>query len=83
MLPLKVRGLSLTSLEDALRVLMSTWIIQALLPGQLNLQILLRYHIMQLQLSCHGSWGPSTMCLFSPNLFVKDNSKVWYHIVES
>ena len=49
MLIKKVGGLSFTSLEDAMRVLMSKWIIQALLLGQSNLQVILNYCIMQLQ----------------------------------
>lgn len=39
-LPNKVGGLRLASLEDATRALVSKWIIQALLPTQSNLQVL-------------------------------------------
>ena len=51
----KVGGLRLTSLEDAMHALTSKWIIQAFLLGHANLQVLLKYRIMQLQPSCHGS----------------------------
>jgi hypothetical protein len=53
-LPKKVGGLSLASVEDAMRALMSKWIIQALLRTQSNLQVLIRYRIMQLQPSYHA-----------------------------
>ena len=74
-MPKKVEGLSLTSSEDAMRALMSKWITQALLPSQLNLQVLLRYHITQLQPSCHGSWAPSSLWLFSPIFELKVDQK--------
>lgn len=74
-MPKKVGGFSPTSLEDAMRAQMSKWITQALLHDQLNLQVLLRYRIKQLQPSCHGSWGPSSLWLFSPNLELKANQK--------
>lgn len=61
----KIGGLSLTSLKDATRAFMGKWIIQSLLHSQPNLQVLLRDHITQLQTSCHGSWGPSSLWLFS------------------
>lgn len=48
-----------------------------------NLQILLRCHITQLQPSCHGSWGPSSLWLFSSNFSIKGGSNVWCYIVES
>ena len=37
-----------------MRVLTSKWIIQAIVFGQSNIQVLLRYRILQLQPSCHG-----------------------------
>lgn len=56
MMPKKVGGLSLISLEDAMRAFMCKWIIQTLLPGKLNLQIIVRYYITYLQSSYHGLW---------------------------
>ena len=79
----KVGGQSLIFPEDAMRALMSKWIIQALLLGQSNMQVLLRYHIMQLQHCYHGSWGPSSLWLFSPNFSIKSRSKVQSHIAQS
>jgi hypothetical protein len=42
MMPKKVGGLSLILPEDAMKALMSKWIIQALLQSKSNLQIILR-----------------------------------------
>jgi hypothetical protein len=39
--------------------------------------------ITQVQTSHHGSWGPSSFWLFSPNFFIKGKSKVWCHIAWS
>jgi len=61
MMPKKVRGLSFLSPKDAMKALMSKWVIQALLPGKLNLQTILKYHIEQLQPSHHGPWGLSSL----------------------
>lgn len=41
-------GCKLTSLEDAMYVLMSKWVVQALFPGYSNLQVMLKFHIPQL-----------------------------------
>lgn len=48
-MPKKIEGLSLISLEDATKALMNKWIIQALFSSKLNIQIILRYSITQLQ----------------------------------
>ena len=44
-MPKKVGGLSLTSSEDAMKVLMNKWITHALLLGKSNLQVILCYRI--------------------------------------
>ena len=41
----KVGGLSLISPEGTMKALISKWVIQALLYGKSNLQIILRYRI--------------------------------------
>ena len=61
MMPKENSGLSLLSPEDAIKALMSKWIVQALLPGKSNLQIILRCFIMQLQPFYYGPWGPSPL----------------------
>lgn len=66
-----------------MKALMSKWIVQALLPGQSNLRILLRYRITQLKPSCHGKWGLSSMWLFSSYLLGQSRSKVWHHIAHA
>jgi hypothetical protein len=82
-MPKKVGGLSLTLPEDAMKALMSKWINQALLPSKSNLQIILRYHIMHLQPSYHGPWGPSSLWPFSSSFSTKGGSKVWHLITQS
>lgn len=42
-LPKNVGGLNLISPDDAMKALMSQWIIQDLIPGKLNLRIFVRY----------------------------------------
>lgn len=72
------------SQEGAMRALVSKWTIQALLPNQVKFaNLVLRYLIKQLQPSQHGSWGPSSLWLFSPNFSIKGGSKVWRHIAQS
>ena len=83
MISKKVRGLSLISLEDAMKTFMNKRIIQALLCSKLNLQIILRYRITLLHPSYHGPWGPSSLWVFSPNFSTKCGSKVWHHITQS
>lgn len=78
-----VSGLGLISPEDAMKLLMSKWIVQALLPGMSNLQIILQYRITKLQPSNHGPWGPSSLWLFTPNFSTKGRSRVWHHITQS
>jgi hypothetical protein len=56
MIPKKIGGLSLTSLEDAMKALMSKWIIQAIMPDHANMQILVRCRITRLQPSYHDKW---------------------------
>ena len=72
--------LNLTSHENAMKALMSKW---AILPGNSNLQTILRHHIKQLQPSTHGPWGPSTLWLFSPHSSTKGGTKVWHRITQS
>ena len=55
-------GFSFTSLEDAMRALVSKWIIQALLLDQSNLHIMLRYRITLLQPFYH--WGCGVLLFF-------------------
>lgn len=66
-MPKRVGGFHLTPPDDAMRALMSKWITQAISHSQLNMQVLLRYHITQLQHSCYGSWGMSSLWLFYLN----------------
>jgi hypothetical protein len=79
---IKPAPFSLTSPEDAMRALISKWILQALLPAQSNVQAILRYPITQLQPPYHGSWGPSSLWLFSLNFYTKGGSKVWHHMAQ-
>ena len=58
-MPKKVGGLSLTSPEDAMRALTNKWSNHALRPGQLNMQVLLRHRITQLQAMQLTSFGNS------------------------
>ena len=46
------------------------------------MQILPRYCIKQLQPPYHGSWGPSTLWLFSLNFSIKGMLKVWHPIAQ-
>ena len=48
-MPKKVVGIYLILPEDAMKALMSKWVIQTILLGKWNLQIILRYRIKQLQ----------------------------------
>lgn len=75
MMPKEISGPSLISPKDAMKALMSEWIVQALLPNKSNLQIILRSCIMQLQPSYYGPWGPSPLWLFSPNFSTKGGLK--------
>ena len=72
-MPKKVGGLTIISPEDAMKALMSKWVIQALLLGKSNLQTILRHRIKQLQ--------PPPM--FSPHFLTKGGTKVWHHIIQS
>lgn len=57
----KIGGHNLAFVEDTMKVLMSEWIIQALLPNHVNMQILLRFRIAWLQPSYHGNRGPTSL----------------------
>lgn len=83
MIPKKIGGLSLTSSEDAMKALMSKWIIQAIMPDHANMQILVRCRITRLQPSYHDKWGPMSLWLFSPNFSNQGGSQVWWHITQS
>ena len=80
MMPKKFGGLGLTLPDDAMGALMSKWIIWALLPGQLNLQITLTYGITLMQPSYHNLWGLSSFWTFYPNFSTKRGCNVWHHI---
>lgn len=43
----KFGGLGLLDAEEAMNALMAKWLLRALLPGSSNLQLFLRYHILQ------------------------------------
>ena len=75
----KVGGLSLISPKDAMKALVSKWVIQALLLSKSNLQIISRYCIKQLQPSTHGPWGPPPYGYSSHNSLQRGGSKVWHH----
>lgn len=81
-MPKKVGGLNLISSEDAMKTLMSKRVTHALLPYKLNLQIILRYHITQLQPSPHVLWGWCSLWLFPPQFSTKGGSKSWHHITQ-
>ena len=51
----KIGGLSLTSSEDAMKALMSKWIVQAIMHGHANIQFFTRFRITRLQPSYHDN----------------------------
>ena len=67
----KVGDLNLILPKDAIQTLMNKWIIQVLPPRKVNLEMILRYHITQLQPSYHGPWGPFSLWLFSQQYSIK------------
>lgn len=83
MIPKKIGGLSVTSSEDAIKALISKWIIQAVMPDHANMQILVRCRITWLQPCYHDKWGPTSLWLFSLNFSNRGGSQVWRHITHS
>ena len=71
------RGLNLVDPEIALQALLAKWIVKALLPGNSNLQILLRHKLFQIRPHGPGRWSGSLRWYRSPSFHARNTSTLW------
>jgi hypothetical protein len=76
-------GLNIIHPKDAVVALVMKWVIKALEPGSLNLNLMLRYRLSLYQPYRAGRWQPSLEYFTMPNHQSRHGSAVWNRVVAS
>jgi hypothetical protein len=76
----KEGGLSVLDPEQALTALLVKWIIQAYKPGNVNVQLFMRYKLLKAQPFPGSKWAPDSCWALQPGYTLKTGSKVWNRI---
>lgn len=81
-MPKSKGGLGLLDPEEVLHALMAKWILRALIPGNSNLQILIRHKILQVQPTFSGRWPKSPNWIMLYKFKSTKGSKIWDRIIK-
>ena len=66
-----------------MHALLGKWMVNALVPGNSNLQVIFIFRINQVNLFPHGRWAPSPLWIFVSHFAYSGGLKVWHHIAQS
>lgn len=69
--------------DEALHALTTKWILEAMTLGFSNLQLLLRYKILQIRPQERGTWPAASQWILSKRIRTTQGSRAWDRIIKT